>query len=467
MRSKAKIVLSAALYIIPVIFLIITYMFMTATAEDVLQGAGGHGDPLYGLIMAFGYNSRLSDMYAYTVINFFDYQFSFGVDTIFRLLDVAMGVGIMFAMTSMIIGRKPRFCLTDGAVFAFTLPAIYLGHFCDSLYLGFSHLHNYLVICLFSMLFFLPFAMYVLGKGPKDGIVTWTAMFILGFLFGFSSNVTPVAFLATLLFLLIWLFVSGHKPQKIFRSWIFAAVLGILAACVLMYVFGAGISHYADADGDYSVMTDYITFGEALTAPIWVLRHIVLNFGAMRPYLIPMLITFTFEIMAYKLGLFGEENPRMIHFSAVCLLFVTMHILVETQIVITSLVRLTMPAYLVAVISVSASFIRMLSLVVRPKAVTVISAALVLLCTLMTADMAKFRIEYNSKAARVLDEIKNSKGDTAYVAYDETFMPGISIFGFTQYPIVQEWANDTPIYGKKIVILDKNGKVKKEKKESE
>ena len=78
-----KRILTYLLYGLPVIFFAVCYFLMTVWGEDIIQGAGTAPDVWNDLVGAFHHNSRLSDMYAWTVINFFDFQYSFGIDTIF------------------------------------------------------------------------------------------------------------------------------------------------------------------------------------------------------------------------------------------------------------------------------------------------------------------------------------------------------------------------------------------------
>ena len=99
-------ILTGALFILPVVFFGVCYFLMTVWGEDIIQGAGTTPDVWNDIKGAFMHNSRLSDMYAWTVINFFDFQYSFGVDTIFRLIDVVMAAGIFYLMTSMMLGRR-------------------------------------------------------------------------------------------------------------------------------------------------------------------------------------------------------------------------------------------------------------------------------------------------------------------------------------------------------------------------
>ena len=95
---------------------------MTVTGEDIFQGANIKSGFLEGMVNAFRYNARLSDMYAWGAIRFFDYQYSFGIDTVFRIIDVILALGIVYLISMLIVGRKLRFELRDALVFKPTFP---------------------------------------------------------------------------------------------------------------------------------------------------------------------------------------------------------------------------------------------------------------------------------------------------------------------------------------------------------
>lgn len=448
-KSTPIMVLNITLYVFPIIFFIITYLFMTVSAEDVLQGAGTRGSILYALSWAFDYNARLSDMYAYAVINRFDYQFAFGIDTVFRLIDVIFAAGMIYLITFIIIGKRPR--LRHGPIFAAAAMAVYLCPFCDSLYLGFSHIHNYLIIGTFSMLLMLPFALKLQGHTVPKGWGFSALMLVLGFLFGFSSNITPAAFLLALIIAMAYTVIRKKRfdIRTVLRPWEFTAVLGMLAAIAIMYGAGNGISHYTS--GGYSELTDYIPLSSALIAPVWVLRHIAENLRAMAPCLVTLALALAAELALLRKGVYKDGGAR---FSAVCLLFVTAHTISMTQIYIRPLFRLIMPAYFVTLAGVGFTARRLLSLLPIKRFITALSLAVLLLTAAATVDIAVFRAEYNRAIAVVLESIRAAEGDTAEVPRAALEVPRSPVFGFTQFPLVQDWTLGQSIYGKKITLVD-------------
>ena len=92
-------------------------------------------------------------MYAWPVINFFDYTYKFGVDTIFRLLDVVTAFAIFFLITTIALGRRPRWNVQDALLFGISFLAVFLSDYSRSLVSSFSHIHNYLPTTLLPLLF--------------------------------------------------------------------------------------------------------------------------------------------------------------------------------------------------------------------------------------------------------------------------------------------------------------------------
>lgn len=447
--------LGIILYVIPIIFLAVTYILMTVAAEDIFQGAGTDSDFISGALNAFRYDSRFSDMYAWSVIRAFDYQFSFGIDTLFRLIDVAISGGIIYIITMLILARRPGLRLKDGAVFATVFFIIFANNNYESLYLAFSNVHNYLIIGFFTLLFSLPFGWKLLNRPlPKNGLFT-VAMFLCGFMFGFSCNITPAAFLLTLI--IVFFFAVINKKinwSKFLRSWEFASVLGIAAACILMYGVGNGFSAYTGSS-DYLITTDYISFSELLAEPVKniprVLSHIVDNFRDMAPCCIAIGMMLIFEVTMSKKG----NDKGGVRLVGCGLLFVVAHTLAMSQILVSSSMRLIMPAYFIAVAAVGHGIFHMLELAeLSEKSLIVYGIVIGIFVSVATTDMAVYRINYNRSMAEVLEGIRQTEGDIAYVSRS-ALEPGESgVFGFTQYPLILDWTLEKPIYGKYVVLID-------------
>ena len=60
------------LYSTPVIFFLISYFLIITSGEDIYQGASTPVNIVGDMIAAFRHSVRLADMFAWSVINFFD-----------------------------------------------------------------------------------------------------------------------------------------------------------------------------------------------------------------------------------------------------------------------------------------------------------------------------------------------------------------------------------------------------------
>ena len=447
-QKKADVVLSVFLYSLPVVFFAACYFLMTVTGEDLLQGAGRGNLSLSRASEAFSFNARLSDMYAWTVIGVFDYRFCFGVDTIFRAVDVLMGTSIIYIISCIGIGRRLRVRIGDALVFNAVFLAVLLNKNCESLYIAFSHIHNYLIIGFFSLLFFVPFARKLQGLSVPDGIGFKLYMIISGFLFGFSSNVTPITFLVSfaICFLtwLVYMICTGKKvnPKKLLVSWETFAITGVLAACALMYGMGRGFSSYIN-DG-YINATDYISFESIFFSPGTfipkTLNHVFENFREMLPCILLMLFALLAEVVMYRIKHRKGSDLHGIVFVACCTLFVIMNVLAMSQVNILSLIRLVMPAYFVTVSAVCFTALRLIKLIKPQKAVAyVCSVALTFMSLGMTVDVSAHRYEYNRRIGQVIQKFEETKNGFYYIPYSMIHIEKSRIFGFNQYCFVQDW----------------------------
>jgi len=456
---KLKRFVSIMMYLIPAIFLTSCYFLMTVTGEDILQGAGGKGNFLMGAADAFRYNARLSDMYAWAVIRIFDFQYKFGADTFVRIADVFMGLGIIYMIVYTALGRVAQLKIKDATVFLLVFCAIFLNDKCESLYLAFSHIHNYLVIGFFSMLFFVPFAMYLQGKEMTDTPLYKLYSLVIGFLFGFSSNITPVAFVLTFVVMLyLGRYFLGQRKlrgKELFWSWQSFSVYGIIIASLIMYVFGRGISAYMNES--YMWMTDYISFADIFREPkvyvAGIFNHIFENFREMMPCILPMTAATAFEAALFKKKVDNTTKPHYVMFSAGCLIFVVMHTLVMSQILVSSAVRLIMPAYFVCLGSLCFSGIRAIRIIGCSKMfVCTLCVILIFISVVMIFDMGMSKYEYSARIERVIEKIDSTDG-TVYIPSSENIYRESVLFGFKQYEFLQDWVlGITDINGKTVVI---------------
>lgn len=356
-NTKLKKFLTGALYILPMVFFVVCYFLLTATEEDIAQGAGTTPDVWGDLLAAFKNNARLADMYAWAVISFFDYQYSFGVDTIFRLIDVAAAMGMLVLLTSVVLGRKVEWRMKDALIFAGIFLMIFLTPFGYTLYRGFSMIHNYLIITLALLGFTLPFLWKLRGKEIPKLYRKWWIAVPMGLVFGLSANFPPLAFLATYVIVKLWQWWRIRKNSQDYaklklETWEWLMIGGMLVSMVIGYTLGPGVSGYAQ-DSVYTVSYDYLALGEIVRdfsgSTMRILKHLVVNFGrTLAPVMIILAIGYVLawvrkKMRKEKLNFLpngdGEKNTLL-----VILIFCLFCTLAGTQ--ITMPIRLCLPAYL-------------------------------------------------------------------------------------------------------------------------
>lgn len=459
-RSVSRHIIVTCLYIIPALFFIFSYFFMTVTGEDIFQGANIKSGFLEGMVNAFRYNARLSDMYAWGAIRFFDYQYSFGIDTVFRIIDVILALGIVYLISMLIVGRKLRFELRDALVFATIFILVAASAYTASLYMAFSHIHNYLLISFSTLLFVTPYVWRFFGRSlPENRWWFRPYMLLTGFIFGFCSNVTPVVFLATVILLALFYRFIIKKPwqiRKFFHSFAFFGIIGILISFFVVYIVGTGFSVYTNMD----YAGDYISLSMLLDNPvrnsIRILQHIFVNFQSSIIIVVLPLFACLMEYILFKKKILSR-NLKSLRFVAICLLFVILHILACSQIVVSSLIRLLMPAYFVSLVAIGFTIFRIIPLL-KIKATTEIAytVTVIILCSLMSLDIAYFRLHLSAQIAETLNYIEESpSGDTLLCISRAQAGGGNSpIFNFPQAETFAEWTISMPVYGKQIQFCD-------------
>lgn len=467
--------LTCLLYGLPVIFFGVCYFLMTVWGEDIIQGAGTAPDVWNDIVGAFRHNSRLSDMYAWTVINFFDFQYSFGVDTIFRLIDVAMATGIIYLLASLILGRWPRLQLKDSLVFALSFLVILVTPHGYTLYRGFSVIHNYLIIGLATVAFGLPFVRSLAGqKVPKIYQKWWFAL-IIGLIFGMSSNITPIAFLISFVLVKLWqMWQFNRKKSEIseksegeagkvawkipaWQGWMLA---GMVITVAVAYIFGAGVSTYAN-NPVYTETYDYLAFSEILTnfggSLVRVVKHIVVNFGYSFGLILGMamilggLAWVTSKVQGRKFRILPTSSSEC-GVVVGCVVFATIYLLCGSQIMLP--VRLALPAYLALVVALGVLvydwWIR--SELTENVAIGVLMAVLMVAMVIIKAD---FALEYRAQMAQVLTAIEAAPDEVVCISPEIARPKKLPFINLGQDETFAEWALlYMTVYGKEVRVCE-------------
>ncbi len=458
------------LYLLPVVFFAICYFLITATEEDIAQGAGTTPDVWGDLVAGFRYNARLSDMYAWAVINFFDYQYSFGVDTIFRLLDLAAVVGVLLLLASVILGHRPRAELKDALVFMGCFLLLVLTPYGYTLYRGFSMIHNYLIISLALLGFSLPFIRKLSGGVVPKLYRKWWVAIPMGLVFGMSANFPPLAFLATYAVVKIWQIFKASRASRASRvgkgdyaqvrpeAWEIMMIGGMLATMMVGYVFGPGLSNYA-SDPMYVTVYDYVPFGEIFQnfggSVVRIFKHMISNFARVLVPVVAVLVggIIVALVRAKRMGKKMEWLPKdrgLRGLLAVLAVFGMFSVLAGSQIIMP--VRLCLPAYL-ALLVATVILIRTWWQELGARGLGVTTVLMILAAVATIAIRTVFAWDFHERVGEALAMIRDSEESEVCVNQEELQHRPKMPFGMFQQEetFVLRQKNKYVIYGKDVV----------------
>lgn len=460
--GKLKKVAIWLLYLLPVVFFGICYFLLTATEEDIAQGAGTTPEVWKDLVAGFRYNARLSDMYAWAVINFFDYQYSFGIDTIFRLIDLLAVTGLLVLLTSVILGRRPRWQLKDALVFMGCFLMLVLTPYGYTLYRGFSMIHNYLIIALALIGFSLPFIRKVSGGEIPKFYRKWWVAIPMGLVFGMSANFPPLAFLATYIVVKAWQFwkikrVGGKYAEMRPEMWEVLMIGGMLVSMVIGYAFGPGLSNYA-SDPMYVTVYDYVKFGDIFQnfggSVVRILKHVVMNFArTLAPVaavlaggLVVALVRA--KRMGKKLTILPEDKKQR-GLLAVLAVFSMFSVLAGSQIIMP--VRLCLPAYLALMVA-TIMLLRGWFDGLGGRGIGVMTVLMLLAAMVAIAIRTVFAWDFHERVGEALKMIRDAEEDVVCVNQEELQQRPKMPFGMFQQEetFVLRQENNYIIYGKSV-----------------
>ena len=461
-KLDLKKVLAFLLYALPVVFFAVCYFVIITSGEDIFQGAKSQIDIFGDAIAAFNHSVRLADMFAWAIINFFDYNFSFGPDIILRLIDVVVALSLFYMATYITLRRRPKLQLSDAAIFSSIFMIFFLTSNGLTLYAGFSKIHNYLFIGFFSFLFGIIYLRDLWGRKTSKSIWFAFAMLLLGFVFGFASNVTAIVFLLTLVIYGIYKLFSLRRDfwkylKKFIASWRFMGVVGILISLWLMYFVGNGLGDY-DTNPAYLTVCDYVPlaeifrdFGGSLVRIAW---HNVYNFGR---FLVPFLV------LSLPAGIYVIANrlkPKFqnlaVHkdYLVASVIFIIMHVFSMSQIVYPT--RLVLPAFIFAE-AIFIFVVKELFFYNAPKSdrvLVVFSGILVALSLFVLVLRSYFAFSYVSRITPILDDIRTSETEVYCVDLSTATAESLPYIHLGQEDFLVDWAMPQTIYGKKITYCE-------------
>lgn len=441
-------ILICLLYALPVIFSLLTVFLITTSGEDNFQGAGNLNngteiDILQDAKNAFNYNSRLTDVYAWTVIDFYDHQFQFDPDIILRLIDVVAITAVFYLSTYLILNHKPRPILKDALVFCGLFTAFIITPFGRAFYHEFSMIHNYVPLALIALLFSIPYLHLITHpRTPKYPFLFAIIMLIAGLIFGMSATITPLAFLITVIIYVIIRRKHLAKPPL----WFYTGIIGTIIGFLVCWLAGSGIDHYTNTSITANAF-DYIPLNDIFANIPKLIFHNLYNFALV---LIPLLAVFIFCIIFLKnrKKLFAKSHlahlsPTTTNLILVFATFIIIHILGAS--LIKSPPRLLIPAYLAGLIITFRIFLPHLKL--NAILTTIITTATFLVVAIHGILLTKYHFEMS----KVLENVQNSEEPIICINPEETKPTRIPVIDLSQANIIVDWGQPEPIYNKQII----------------
>ncbi|MBR3230834.1 GtrA family protein [Candidatus Saccharibacteria bacterium] len=438
-------IFAAILYSLPVIFFIVSFFLITTSGEDIFQGAnslrtGATLNPIGDAINAFHYNSRITDMYAWSVIDFFDYQFSFGPDIIFRTIDVLLASAVFYFATYIVLDRKPKLALKDALIYCGIFVIFIVTPFGRNFYLEFSMIHNYIPLALITLLFSIPYLKLVTNQKPtKHQKLFNFLMPLLGLYFGMAATITPLAFIATVAIYYIIRRKSLSRPPL----WFFTGLAGTIIGFLICWLAGSGVDHYTSTATASTF--DYVSLSSIFEAPLAsipkLLWHEIYNFSIT---LLPLLALFAVCYFVSKPKIkFKKLILKNQNLILIFCLFIIIHILGAS--LIKAPFRLLIPAYLAGIILIAKLFVDRINSKIIYGAIVIATLAIVIIHTALL-------INYHQKAAVVFDEIKASPESSLCIDRSRTLPARIPIIDLSQANYLVDWGYPEPIFGKNITF---------------
>ena len=451
--NKSKF-FSLILYLIPILFFFTSYFLLTTSGEDIVQGAGNFSNSqelnfLSDATSAFNHSGRITDIYAWTVIDLYDYQFQFGIDIFLRLIDLTIICGALYLSLYLILNRRPKLILKDALIFITLFTAVIFTPFGRRLYSEFSMIHNYSPLVFTTLLFAVPYLKLLLNRQLHYPRLISATIIPLGIIFGMTTTITPLAFLVTVV--LYCIINRKHLVRPPF--WFFAGLIGLIIGSIISNLLSPGMSGYAsnpasvDAFDYISISALFENFGPNC---LRLLYHLAYNFGIL---LLPLIMLF---IICFICTPHARTLLTKAHFKALpsttklfiltFVLFIIIHTIATVQIKV--LPRILIPAYFTGVIIILYYFaphlhFKRLGSFAIPLSIIAVLIHLV------------FVSEYHFRSANILQEIKAS--DAEIICIDETRNQSIRIplINLSQDNLIVNWY-DVPqyIYGKQVILCE-------------
>jgi hypothetical protein len=380
-------------------------------------------------------------------------------------VDVTLATGIFYLMTTIIIGRRPRLKLSDALIFGLSFLSILLTPYGRAFYSGFSVAHNYLLIIIITLLFTLPYIRDIFSKKRVESRIFPLAMLVAGFIFGLSSNLTPIVFLLAIIVNSLFNKLYYKKATNIMgfvKSWKFFGITGTLIGLSVMYILGPGLSGYITSSN--AIQYDYISISQIIDSPavsiVSLMKHLFVNFGLI---LIPLgfmalMIWATYYLLRknkpLKVYRFTNSEYR---FLIIGTFFIIIHVLIVSQVGFP--IRIMLPAYICGVIMTLFAANRLIGHAyveqhVKNRCLLILCGIVIVGIISVTLTRLVLAVNYYYQVTPIFQEIQDSNESTICVLEESVRSKAIPIIYLGQEDMLASWAMPEIIYGKEVIFCN-------------
>jgi len=255
-QKKREKILCLIGYIIVPLFFIILYLIMFMSYEDLYQSYVQADRSVPTIIHdVYFYLPRIGEIFQHIAVHFMTLSTSFGADLLFRLFTAFMSILLIYLCTFFVLGKKPGLNYKDFLIYGGCFLLLMISEVSETFTFRFSYANNYVIAGVVSLAFLLPFRL----KTKTSKILPIIGIFILGILFGMSTEIGPLAiFIIFTTWFLIKLFKKDLKFKTFFKAYKLQ-IFGLVGAVIGLLLYYANGSISARAASSYGAVYDYVS----------------------------------------------------------------------------------------------------------------------------------------------------------------------------------------------------------------
>ncbi len=396
-------IISAIIYSLIVIFFTVEILAKPITGEDAYQAQCIADTSITGSYEECISNSlssipRFGQLLHTMIISTFYSMPNLGPETIYRLFDVIMCCAIIYLIIKLANGHSPQLSYRDALTAALIVIAILFSNAAQIFFSGFASIHNYVLGVLFTLLFIYQwfYKNQIIAKTNHPGL--YYALFIIcGFIFSSTLEINSIIFFILLVAGIIVAKIRKHTFKEI-RHYLMehiSSIIGALAGFIFVYLIGGGMRAIINRSGNYQskLKINQLWHNPSVATPEFF-HNTVANFSSFLPYIflaaIALMVLYRSHKRDARKQIFATSIIYATLYIAACFSFesVKWHI--------------TASAFYVLLVPITFLISELVTQIGhKPQAFCSIIAVLLLIA--FNFDNALFRIDANTKTAKVLE----------------------------------------------------------------